>query len=90
MNKLKLRLDELQVESFETADIGAEERGTVRGRAVLGPPTDDFTCPDTCKYTCQRTCNTCWPMNTCPACQPPLSLDHTCMGTCSCDFECIG
>lgn len=89
MNKLKLRLDDLLVESFETGDIGLEERGTVRGRAETGLPTELFTCPVTCDSTCPRTCNSCWPMHTCSPCAEP-TVGDTCMGTCSCDYECMG
>lgn len=47
MNKLRLYLDELAVESFSTGD-DAGRRGTVLGRAAAGaepcPRTDESTC----------------------------------------------
>ena len=47
MNKLRLNVDELAVESFATGH-DAEPRGTVLGRGVVGaepcPRTDESTC----------------------------------------------
>jgi hypothetical protein len=94
--KMKLNLDELQVESFETVS-GEQERGTVHGyvTGTLGCNCTDGdtcatcrascgtcfdTCPDTCENTCPDTC-----VNTCPA------TCASCVDTCweSCDFtEC--
>jgi hypothetical protein len=65
MNKLKLELDDLAVESFDTT-CGNNDRGTVVGEQQLctcptactcpGCPTCDATCPDTCVHTCADTC----------------------------------
>ena len=37
MNKLKLRIENLKVESFETSMVGGERRGTVLGAADARP-----------------------------------------------------
>lgn len=71
MNKLKLQLQDLTVESFDTAGR-KEEKGTVVGAqqqpctcwtqcTCPGCPTCYDTCADTCEYTCD---------------------DYTCAGTC--------
>ncbi len=44
----KLKLDELQVESFHTSADTEHARGTVRGN-YTGYATCDHTCNDTCK-----------------------------------------
>ncbi|HEX8695613.1 MAG TPA: pinensin family lanthipeptide [Longimicrobium sp.] len=99
--KMKLNLEELQVESFETV-AGEPERGTVRGyiTGTLGCNcTEDTcascegtcdtcfnTCPDTCANTCPATCR-----NTCPATCNTCDGQASCVDTCweSCDFtEC--
>ena len=60
MNKLKLALEDLSVESFDTS--GAEkEKGTVIGEqcSCLGtcPQTACATCPQTCDdYSCAESC----------------------------------
>jgi hypothetical protein len=90
MSKLKLAMDDLRVESFETTS-GASEKGTVFGeqctcRTVCTCPgcnTCDATCPNTCAYTCDD--SEC--MMTC--------IGETCMGggyTCwdSCGYTCQG
>jgi hypothetical protein len=78
MKRLKLRLDELAVESFQTAKTSSGI-GTVRGHeaefegfgdnaelgAVIGgiSAADGHTCPATCEWTCQNlTCG-----STCPS-----------------------
>lgn len=59
MNKLKLRLDRLEVESFETAALRAEPRGTV---AAHMPKPGGTTIQDTeitgpcCDYTLALSC----------------------------------
>jgi hypothetical protein len=101
MKKLKLQLDELQVESFHTARAEAP-RGTVQGnqptRLCTGygctdyvDCTIDFGCaPDTQDASCEGTCgNTCY--DTCL-----VSCNGTCDGACftvgySCyDTNCCG
>lgn len=82
MKKLRLNLDELEVESFETEAEHAE-RGTVHGHAQYSaycPPGESLqasNCP-----TCQQTCvATCYGQNTCEGvftCGP----GSTCLGTC--------
>jgi hypothetical protein len=70
MNKLKLEIDALVVDSFPTADR-VEAAGTVHGRVdadvpresdtgdiAITPPTWARTCPYTCWDTCQITCVT--------------------------------
>ncbi len=74
MKKLKLNLDDLKVESFETTPEQPKPKGTVVGNAEpteLQPcdysenPTDCLcvtyaaTCPNTCYNTCASTCSTC-------------------------------
>ncbi|HEX6037679.1 hypothetical protein [Longimicrobium sp.] len=62
MNKLKLDLDQLTVESFDTDASGIARRGTVRAHSHLCGPSDVCT-PTwgelTCGDTCDNTCNTC-------------------------------
>ena len=59
MEKVRLTLDELQVQSFATTDGPADARGTVRAHDA---PTDQLECPtacpewDTCWNTCGESC----------------------------------
>lgn len=59
MEKMRLSLDALEVQSFATARAG-EARGTVRGHDA---PTDCVECPtananwNTCWATCADSCN---------------------------------
>lgn len=65
MKKLVLNIDNLSVESFETAS-GARERGTVQGNVTTGNQiicecsydvgSCDYTCPDTCANSCDGGC----------------------------------
>lgn len=77
MRKIRLDVDALRVESFDTG-AGWPARGTVHGRhhtweAGCGePPPEDsiFVCPaPTAALTCANTCGTC---------------DVTCGSTCGC------
>lgn len=80
MKKLKLALDDLAVETFDTTPA-AREKGTVVGEQ------EPCTCPTQC--TCP-TCPTC--CNTCEATCPYTCDDNTCANTCenTCDdFTCI-
>lgn len=73
MNKLKLQIDNLTVESFETSETRAE-RGTVLGASGICPASDAAPCPnDTeitgpcCDYTLvlscvQTSCEECGPL----------------------------
>ncbi len=77
--KMKLRLEDLEVESFETAPEGdPTPQGTVFAYISPGPGnTCDAGCTNstcggtTCQATCVSTCN-----QTCPP------TCHTCAGTC--------
>jgi hypothetical protein len=59
MDKVRLTLDELQVQSFATTAVDADGRGTVRAHDA---PTDPVECPtadplwDTCWNTCGESC----------------------------------
>lgn len=92
MRKLSLKLDELAVESFETASAGAP-RGTVEGQqfTAYGCVTDEYqSCGGSCQWvgTCGE--NTC--EGTCAAsCHGTCAgQGNTCDGTCgnTCDFTC--
>jgi hypothetical protein len=86
MNKLRLDLDDLSVESFATTPEPSREAGTVFGQQCTcytlctcpGCPTCDASCNGTCGGTCAASCNgTC--VNTCAA---------SCYGTCDWSCEC--
>jgi hypothetical protein len=91
MRKLKLEINGLRVESFDTAPTGGHA-GTVHAHVTAyyelcsGGQTD--TCPPTAA-TCEPTCNeaTCYtcppPTGTCPA--PTGFGAYTCEGFASCD-----
>lgn len=59
MEKVRLTIDELQVQSFATTGVEAAGRGTVRAHDA---PTDAVECPtadpnwDTCWGSCGDTC----------------------------------
>jgi hypothetical protein len=55
MPKIKLDLDSLAVETFETASAAAEERGTVRG-ADASTGCDSRITGACCDYTLAPTC----------------------------------
>ncbi|HEX8696172.1 MAG TPA: pinensin family lanthipeptide [Longimicrobium sp.] len=78
MQKLKLKLDDLQVESFPTADGGAKGKGTVKAHDV---PTywlpGCWTAPD---YG-----STCEPVYTCPECASPPETQYQCAETDLCE-----
>ena len=64
MKKLKLNLDELKIESFETLPENSQQVGTVQGQDIpwTDPPictTEEITCAATCPATCFGH-NTCW------------------------------
>lgn len=58
MEKVRLTLDELQVQSFATTEQGAGRRGTVHGHDA---PSDAVECPtaDPAYGTCWGSCNGC-------------------------------
>lgn len=78
MKKLRLELDELQIESFGTDADEAESRGTVAGQNE--PPVTQ-SCGGTCVNTCNSCVNTC--LNTCQA-----SCYATCSTCVTCEFHC--
>lgn len=84
---MKLELDRLAVESFETA-VPELPAGTVRGRADI-PGGGDLgkieivpivtpRCSNTCDFTCDLTCGTCTPCVTCLV-SDCVSLCGTCV-----------
>ena len=86
--KLKLNLDQLEVDSFDTISRGAAGRGTVRGEQCTC--YTNCTCPGcpTCYASCNGTCDA-----TCPATCAYTCDDNTCAGTCDCgtyDYTCEG
>jgi hypothetical protein len=103
MRKLKLDLEQLQVESFTTHERAAEG-GTVRGNAELGNLAGDVAMPagtlqqtcmiDFCKdswmsgcFTCAGTCANTCP-NTCQTCNTCFG-GETCYGGDSCMTACL-
>jgi hypothetical protein len=82
MNKLKLNLENLAVESFDTTPAAlGKDGGTVFGQQCTcytqctcpGCPTCDASCNGTCNASCNGTCGA-----TCDA-----SCYGTCGGTCA-------
>ena len=73
MNKLKLRLEDLRVDTFQTTPV-QKEKGTVFG--------EQCTCPTNCTCPGQWTCGdvTCAAQATC--------VDETCADTCD-NFTCL-
>ena len=70
--KLKLSLDDLRVDAFETTPAETGGRGTVRAREMT-----EGTCNHTCGASCAGTCGV-W-------CLPTGNLDVlTCGDTCTC------
>ena len=57
----KLKLEDLQVTSFETSAAGARDRGTIDGHAAPGsrncPPNTYGGCPDTEYFDCTLGCS---------------------------------
>lgn len=100
MNKLRLSLEDIAVESFVTLPQRAS-RGTVAGHDVSDTtcqqiicdcPTNGYehtcnTCGNSCNGTCEASCN-----GTCGAgCGTPsaggtcdFTCEHTCANTCDC------
>ena len=78
MNKLKLRLDDLQVDTFQTTSV-PKQKGTVFGEQCTC--YTQCTCPGcpTCAGygTCDASCN-----GTCDA-----SCNGTCVASCNCDTD---
>lgn len=89
MNKLKLRLEDLRIDSF-TTEPARKEKGTVFGEQCTcytncscpGCPTCDASCNGTCNATACGSCGaSCG--GTCD-----YSCDYSCGGTC--DYTCGG
>jgi hypothetical protein len=90
MNKLKLQLDDLRVDSFDTT-AGRREKGTIFGEQCTcytnctcpGCPTCDASCNGTCDASCNGTCDaSCGGGATC-------GDRHTCAYDCT-EFSCGG
>jgi len=81
VNKLKLRLEDLRIDSF-TTEPARKEKGTVFGEQCTC--YTQCTCPGcpTCDASCNGTCNA----TACGSC------GASCGGTCeySCDYSCGG
>lgn len=83
MNKLKLSLEALAIESFDTTAT-VREKGTMMGEQATNTCPGCPTCAATCAYTCDdATCPQC---PTCAescngSCQGPSCWD-TCGGSC--------
>lgn len=90
MNKLKLSLESLAIESFDTTRT-AREKGTVVAEQNQCTCLTQCTCPGcpTCYNTCEYTCDDA----TCPACPTcAASCNGTCQGaTCydTCGVSCF-
>lgn len=100
MNKLKLNLEDLAVETFATTPEAQQGSGTVFGQnhctchtqcTCPGCPTCDASCNGTCGATCDVSCNgtcyaTCAGGNTCAD-----TCYYSCNGYCnSYDLSCYG
>jgi hypothetical protein len=95
MRKLKLDLDELAVESFETT-VPEPKQGTIVGNQQFGPGN-----PGISQYlgTCGRSCLMCvpdvgtwWDSCTCQTCAGQTCDGPTCFATCygTCLLTCAG
>jgi hypothetical protein len=96
MHKLKLRLEDLRIDSFTTTQV-RKEKGTVYGEQCTchtqctcpGCPT----CYASCNGSCDASCN-----GTCGGASCGYSCDYSCGGTCdatcgggsTCDPTCAG
>ena len=84
MNKLKLQLDDLRVDSFDTT-AAEKAKGTVFGEQCTcytnctcpGCPSCDATCPNTCAYTCDD-----------DSCGYTCAAYDTCARTCNYNYTC--
>ena len=92
-SKLKLNLDQLSVDSFDTT-VTEKPKGTVFGEQCTcytnctcpGCPTCDATCNYTCDDATCPNCPTCY--NTCDC--PAGTYDYTCQGCTAYDVTCRG
>jgi hypothetical protein len=87
MGKLRLDLDQLTVDSFDTSETAAE-KGTVFGEQCTcytnctcpGCPTCDNTCGDSCNGTCVD--------NTCEFSCYGTCHEYSCWDTCAGQYTC--
>lgn len=90
MNKLKLRMDDLRVESFETLARGADARGTVRGHEPSVHCSNTCTANPDC--TLEFMCETYGDCTLAGSCEGTCgrSCDNTCQVSCggTCDVTC--
>jgi hypothetical protein len=75
MKKLRLEMEELRVESFQTVQA-PREKGTVIGHYLTPQCSGDggYTCDYSCGGqlgSCAATCETCSPTQVCGGCLPP-------------------
>jgi hypothetical protein len=87
MHKLKLRLEDLRIDSF-TTEPARKEKGTVFGEQCTcytncscpGCPTCDASCNGSCGASCGGTCNA----TACGTCDQSCggTCDHTCYDGC--------
>ena len=96
MNKLRLQLEDIAVESFATHEA-VPRRGTVAANATTGNqiicdcPTNGYentcrtcSCEGTCDASCDGTCNTC---AGCGSASCGGTCDDSCFGTCGSTCE---
>jgi hypothetical protein len=100
MKKLRMRTEDLRVESFDPVGGRRVERGTVRARACSASEegeslccptqTDEISCFGTCEGTCQDSCG-CSGYNTCgasciicPSHPATCPPQSLCVNTCVC------
>ena len=105
MHKLKLRLEDLRIDSFATTPV-EKAKGTVFGEQCTcytnctcpGCPTCNASCNGTCDASCNGTCDASC-NGTCGGASCDLSCggtcgDYTCNQSCdggyTCDYTCSG
>lgn len=90
MNKLKLRLEDLQVDSFGTTQV-RREKGTVFGEQCTchtnctcpGCPTCDVSCNGSCGASCGGTCVATCEFSCGGTCEYSCGGGDTCNATCA-------
>ncbi len=81
MKKLKLNLEDIKIESFQTSEVKIE-KGTVQANAS-GSHIHCHDCEETFAGTCLGTCV--WQDPTCDPTSPcQVSCNLTCFNTCGC------
>ncbi|HEX6910300.1 MAG TPA: hypothetical protein VF142_07890 [Longimicrobium sp.] len=94
MNKLRLQLEDLHIDSFTTTPAG-KPKGTVFGEQCTcytqctcpGCPTCDASCNGTCDASCNGTCDASC-NGTCLTCDAACQSGGTCPGEGrTCDLE---